>query len=116
MCKRGDIYFADLGDDQNTSEQRGVRPVLIVSNDMANTYSRVVTAIPLTSKLKKQTLPTHVYIYPGACRGLTRPSMALAEQVMSIDKSRLLNWRGHVNDAALMKRITKALKVQIGAT
>ncbi len=116
MCKRGDIFYADLGDCLDTSEQRGIRPVLIVSNDMANTYSQVVTAVPLTSKLKKRELPTHVYIPAGTCRGLAKPSMALAEQVMSIDKSRLLNWRGHVNDAALMKRITKALKVQIGAT
>ncbi len=115
MCKRGDVYFANLGD-TDTSEQRGIRPVLIVSNDMANTYSQVVTAVPLTSKLKERTLPTHVYIYPGACRGLTRPSMALAEQVMSIDKSRLLNRRGRIKDEALMKRVTQALKVQIGAT
>ena len=115
MYKRGDIFYADLGDCLDTSEQRGLRPVLIVSNDMANTYSQVVTAVPLTSKLKKRELPTHVYIPAGACRGLAKPSMALAEQVMSIDKSRLLNRRGHVSDRALMNRITKALKVQIGA-
>ena len=115
MCKRGDIFYADLGDCLDTSEQRGLRPVLIVSNDMANTYSQVVTAVPLTSKLKKRKLPTHVYIPPGACRGLTRPSMVLAEQVMSIDKSRLLNWRGNLSDETLMRRITQALKVQIGA-
>ena len=115
MCKRGDIYFADLGEYRDTSEQRGTRPILIVSNDLANTYSNVVTAVPLTSKLKKRELPTHVYIPAGACRGLAKPSMALAEQVMSIDKSRLLNWRGNLSDEALMRKITQALKVQIGA-
>ncbi len=115
MCKRGDIYYADLGSDNNTSEQSGVRPVLIVSNDKANTHSPVVTVVPMTGKLKKRDLPTHVIITPKVCSGLNRPSMALAEQVVSIDKSRLQTYRGCVSDGDTMRLVTKALEIQIGA-
>ena len=116
MCKRGDIYLADCGrGDNDSSLQRGVRPVLVVSNDKANTYSPVVTVVPLTSRTrKKRSLPTHVLIPRAKGYGLTRPSVALAEQVTAIDKDRLTKLWGHVTDQGLMARVTAALLIQIG--
>lgn len=117
MCKRGDIYLADCGHgDGGSSLQRGVRPVLVVSNDMANTHSPVVTIVPLTGRtMKKRSLPTHVLIPCSKGHGLTRPSMALAEQVTAIDKCKLAERRGHISNHRLMKEVTAALQVQIGA-
>ena len=115
MCKRGDIFFADLGPESDTSVQTGFRPVIIVSNDMANVHSPVVTVVPLTCQLKKPSLPTHVIIGTKDCRGLDRTSMALAEQVMSIDKSQLRYRKGRITSRRTMGRVTSALKVQIGA-
>lgn len=116
MCRRGDIYLADCGNrDGGSSLQRGVRPVLVVSNDMANTHSPVVTIVPLTSRtMKKRSLPTHVPIPCSKGHGLTRPSVALAEQVTAIDKGRLTELWGHISDR-LMEEVTAALQVQIGA-
>ena len=115
MCKRGDIFFADLGSDPNGSRQAGIRPVVVVSNDMANTHSPVVTVVPLTARCyKKRAQPTHVFV-PEHCGGLSRPSVALAEQVASVNKSQLLDYKGHIRSASIMQQITKALQVQIGA-
>ena len=115
MCKRGDVYFADLGIDPDGSKQAGVRPVIIVSNDKANTYSPVVTVVPLTAQQhKKGSQPTHVYI-PRHCGGLSRPSVALAEQVVSVNKSQLLDYKGSIGNSPLMKKVTTALQIQIGA-
>jgi len=81
MCKRGDIYFVNCGCDRSSSLQCGIRPVLVVSNDAANTYSPVVTVVPLTGQIrKKESLPTHVLIPCSKRHGLTKPSVALAEQ------------------------------------
>lgn len=116
MCRRGDVYFADLGSDFSTSIQSGIRPVLIVSNDMANTHSPVITIVPLTGQVhKKEFLPTHVYIPKGCGAGLHRPSVALAEQVSAISKSQLQDFKGHINDRRIMDAVTTALQVQIGA-
>lgn len=114
MCKRGDVYFADLGADPNGSKQSGVRPVIIVSNDKANTYSPVVTVVPLTAQQHKRSQPTHVYI-PRHCGGLARPSIALAEQVVAINKSQLLDYKGSVGNGSIMRKVTRALQIQIGA-
>ena len=118
MCKRGDIYFANCGHgDSGSSLQCGKRPVLVVSNDMANAHSPVVTVVPLTSRtMKKRSLPTHVPIPCSYGHGLTRPSVALAEQVTAIDKDRLTELRGRVTDQRLMSDVTAALQIQIGAT
>lgn len=116
MCKRGDIYFVDFGRRASGSLQCGPRPVMVVSNDMANTYSPVVTIIPLTGRAnKKRSLPTHVLIPAFKGSGLTRPSLALAEQLTSIEKDRLTDYRGYVNDELIMAQVTKAMQVQIGA-
>ena len=116
MCKRGDIYFVNCGCDTSSSLQCGVRPVLVVSNDVANAHSPVVTVVPLTGQLrKKRSLPTHVLIPCSKRHGLTQPSVALAEQVTSMDKSKLVERRGHIKDHSIMARVTEALQIQIGA-
>ena len=83
--RRGDILWADLGMFPTTSVQGGVRPVIVVSNNKANTYSSVITVVPLTSRIyKKRYLPTHVFISKYDMTGIRKGSLALAEQVMSI--------------------------------
>lgn len=85
MCKRGDIYYVDFGQNIDSNKQCGIRPAVIVSNNRANEHSPVITVVPLTSRTyKKRSLPTHVFI-PKGC-GLERNSLALAEQVEAIDK------------------------------
>jgi len=114
MCKRGDIYYADLGEFCG-SYQNGVRPVVIVSNDVANLYSPMVTIVPLTTQIKKRGQPTHVLLEYNDATGLSRPSMVLCEQVRPLNKSDLRNWVGRVVRTEAMDRITHALQVQIGA-
>lgn len=116
MCKRGDIYYADLGSDFSSSIQNGTRPVLVVSNDLANAHSPVVTIVPLTAKVQKKTgLPTHVDIPTWCGSGLPRSSVALAEQVRTIAKDQLRDHRGHIPNGKVMAAVTKALQIQIGA-
>ena len=116
MCKRGDIYFVDFGQNIDTCQQSGIRPAVIVSNNRANEHSPVITVVPLTSKIyKKRMLPTHVYIPRGCGTGLPQNSLALAEQVETIDKKYLLERRGAVRDDVVMTKLTKALQIQIGA-
>ena len=80
MCKRGDIYYVDFGEKAG-SEQGGVRPALVVSNNKANKHSPVVTVIPLSARVwKKKYLPTHVQIPLKKSSGLNKPSMALADR------------------------------------
>lgn len=116
MCMRGEIYYVDFGMDNNTHKQRGIRPAVIVSNNKNNSSSPVVTVVPLTSRTwKKKYLPTHVFI-PKWCRcGLNRPSMALAEQVESLDKSKLGDKIGMIQSDVIMEALTVALQIQIGA-
>lgn len=115
MCKRGDIYYVDFGEKAG-SEQGGVRPALVVSNNKANKHSPVVTVIPLSARVwKKKYLPTHVQIQLKKSSGLNKPSMALAEQVETLDKTRLGERIGEVLDDMVMEQITVALQIQIGA-
>ena len=111
MCMRGDIFYVDFGKGIG-SKQGGVRPALIVSNNKANRNSPVITVVPLTARIwKKRYLPTHVRIYGS---GLSKPSMALAEQVETLDKSNLKEKIGEVSDEAVMDQVTRALQIQIG--
>ena len=110
MCRIGDIYMASLKQDDDGSLQSGIRPVLIVSNDKANEYSPVITIIPITSKLGKKALPTHVYM--TSC-GLTKPSIALAEQITSINKDRLTRRVGSIKKTIYEKQIKNALEIQL---
>jgi mRNA interferase MazF len=115
MCKRGEIYYVDFGNNIGTFKQSGVRPALVVSNNKANTHSPVVTVVPVTTKTRKHHLPTHVLIPTTAGVGLDRMSMALAEQVETLDKTRLMDYKGTVTSKKVMGQITTALQVQIGA-
>lgn len=90
--KRGDIYFADL-DPVIGSEQGGKRPVLIIQNDLGNRFSPTVIILPLTSKVGKKPLRTHVPVMPPQ-GGIARPSIILCEQVRTVEKSRLLAYLG----------------------
>ena len=109
MCKRGDVFFADLGENIGSCKQGGFRPVLVVSNNRANEHSPVIARV-----YKKRQLPTHVFI-PRWSAGLNKHSMALAEQVETIDKNRLKEYKGCIRGEQIMRRITEALKIQIGA-
>ncbi len=115
MCKRGDIYFVDFGENIGMRKQSGIRPVVVVSNNKANEHSPIITVVPLTSKIhKKRFLPTHVYIPVSAGCGLSSGGLALAEQVESIDKDRLLAKKGSIMSDIVMEKITKAIQIQIG--
>ena len=107
--RRGDVYYADLRPVIG-SEQGGVRPVLIVQNDVGNKFSPTVIITPLTSKPKKLTQPTHVAI--GKRFGLSEYSYALLEQIRTIDRARILDYVGHA-DEYMMSRIDRALRVSL---
>ncbi len=111
VIKRGDIYYADLSPVIG-SEQGGVRPVLIVQNDIGNKYSPTVIAAAITSQINKAKLPTHIEI--GALEyGLAKDSVILLEQIRTIDKKRLREKIGHL-DEELMDRVNNALEVSFG--
>lgn len=109
MLKRFEIWFAILPEILDSHVQHGTRPVLVVSNDMANRHSPIVTVVPLTSQ-KKKPLPTHVTL--TGC-GLTGTSQALCEQIMALDTSRLTKRVGYVNDPELRAAIHHGLAVQL---
>ena len=93
---RGDIYFADLSPVIG-SEQGGIRPVLIIQNNIGNKHSPTVIVAAITTKtVEKADLPTHCYI--GAVNGLEKPSVVLLEQLRTIDKARLKEYIGHLDD------------------
>ena len=110
MIKRGDIYYADLSPVVG-SEQGGLRPVLIVQNDIGNRYSPTVIAAAITSKIEKGRLPTHINI-EEAC-GLHRKSMILLEQVRTLDKIRLREKMGHISPET-MELVDRGLQVSLG--
>ncbi len=109
--KRGEIYYADLSPVVG-SEQGGVRPVLIVQNDVGNKYSPTVIAAAITSQRFKTNLPTHIQVNADDC-GLSKDSIVLLEQVRTLDKRRLKEKMGNL-DTADMDRIDKALSVSLG--
>ena len=84
--RRGNIVYVDFGKSGNSSRQEGLRPVCIISNDKCNKSSPIVTVVPMTSKQKKMELPTHISIKKNDARGLRYDSVALVEQITSIDK------------------------------
>lgn len=88
---RGDILYADLGGQYQGSMQGGMRPVVVVSNNMANKHSTVITVVPLSTKIfKKKNLPTHVFVSTYRAEGLEQHSIALCEQVTALDMAGLL--------------------------
>ena len=109
--KRGDIYYADLSPVIG-SEQGGMRPVLIIQNDVGNKYSPTVIAAAITSRMGKTKLPTHIDIYAERA-GLSRDSIVLLEQLRTLDKRRLRERMGHL-DESVMKEIDNAIAVSLG--
>ena len=108
--KRGDIFYADLSPVVG-SEQGGVRPVLIVQNDVGNKYSPTVIVAAITSQMNKVKLPTHVEV--SAEFGLPRNSVVLLEQIRTIDKKRLREKVGYT-DEFFMRKVNEALIKSIG--
>ncbi len=112
VVKRGDMFYADLSPVVG-SEQGGIRPVLIIQNDVGNMHSPTVIAAAITSQRGKARLPTHIEINSTE-NGLKSDSIVLAEQIRTIDKSRLKEKIGHVDDAKIMSKINNALGVSFG--
>lgn len=109
--KRGEIYYADLSPVVG-SEQGGMRPVLIVQNDVGNRYSPTVIAAAITSQREKAKLPTHIELQSHET-GLARDSVVLLEQIRTLDKRRLKERMGRL-DEGQMRLINKALSVSFG--
>ena len=111
IVKRGDIYYADLSPVVG-SEQGGIRPVLIIQNDIGNKYSPTVIAAAITSQINKAKMPTHIEL--GAKDyGLNKDSVILLEQIRTIDKKRLREKIGHLDDP-LMAKVNDALLISFG--
>ena len=111
--KRGDIYYADLSPVVG-SEQGGVRPVLIIQNDVGNRYSPTVIAAAVTSKMTKAKLPTHIEI-AGRSYGLQKDSVILLEQIRTLDKRRLKERIGSL-PLSTMQKVDGALLISLGCT
>jgi len=111
MVKRGDIFYADLSPVVG-SEQGGVRPVLIVQNDTGNRHSPTVIAAAITSQTGKARLPTHISLAPASC-GLPKESIILLEQIRTLDKRRLREHMGHL-DEGQMRQVDTAIAVSFG--
>ena len=110
QVKRGDIYYADLSPVIG-SEQGGVRPILVIQNDVGNRHSPTVICAAITSKMNKAKLPTHVEIDASKYH-LVKNSVVLLEQVRTIDKQRLKDFICHV-DNKLMNQVDNALRVSL---
>ena len=109
--KRGDIFYADLSPVVG-SEQGGTRPVLIIQNDTGNRHSPTVIAAAITSQTRKARLPTHISL-TGSSYGLSKDSVVLLEQIRTIDKRRLREHMGRLDDA-LMNQVDNAIAVSFG--
>ena len=109
--KRGELYYADLSPVVG-SEQGGVRPVLVVQNDVGNKYSPTVIAAAVTSKINKAKLPTHIEL-PSSSYGLQRDSVILLEQIRTLDKRRLKERIGELNEST-MNMVDKAILISLG--
>lgn len=111
MIRRGDVFYADLSPVVG-SEQGGVRPVLVVQNDIGNRYSPTTIVSAITSQISKARLPTHVEL-PARESGLDRDSVILLEQIRTIDKRRLRQRVTHLGEE-IMERVNEALAISVG--
>ena len=112
VVKRGDMFYADLSPVVG-SEQGGIRPVLIIQNDLGNKYSPTVIAAAITSQTNKAKLPTHIELGENTS-GLKSNSVVLTEQIRTIDKSKLKKKIGHIDDAQIINQLNNALGVSFG--
>ena len=110
IVKRGDLFYADLSPVVG-SEQGGIRPVIIIQNDIGNKYSPTVICAALTSQINKAKLPTHLEV-SAERYGLTKDSVILLEQIRTIDKRRLREKISHA-DNELIERIDEALMISL---
>ena len=108
--KRGELYYADLSPVVG-SEQGGIRPVLVVQNDVGNKYSPTIIAAAVTSKINKARLPTHIEL--PSSYGLVKDSVILLEQIRTLDKRRLKEKMGHL-DEETMRGVNNAISVSFG--
>ena len=111
IVKRGDIYYADLSPVVG-SEQGGIRPVLVIQNDIGNKYSPTVIAAAITSQINKAKMPTHIEL-AAKDYGLNKDSVILLEQIRTIDKRRLREKIGRL-DNELMDKVNNALSISFG--
>lgn len=111
IVKRGDIYYADLSPVVE-SEQGGIRPVLVIQNDIGNKYSPTVIAAAITSQINKAKMPTHIEL-AAKDYGLNKDSVILLEQIRTIDKRRLREKIGRIDDG-LMASVNNALSISFG--
>ncbi|GAA5347043.1 MAG: type II toxin-antitoxin system PemK/MazF family toxin [Planifilum sp.] len=111
IVKRGDVYFADLSPVVG-SEQGGVRPVLVIQNNIGNRFSPTVIVAAITAQIQKAKLPTHVEI-DAKTYGFDRDSVILLEQIRTIDKQRLTDKITHLDDE-MMARVNEALQISLG--
>lgn len=109
--RRGELYYADLSPVVG-SEQGGVRPVLIVQNNVGNKYSPTIIAAAITSQLDKAKLPTHIALPANQC-GLPKNSVVLLEQIRTLDKTRLKEKIGEL-PINMMSRVNEALLLSLG--
>lgn len=108
---RGDIYYADLGVGIG-SEQNGMRPVLVIQNDMGNVHSPTVICAAITAQMNKKKLPTHVAFDGKFVNGI-RPSIIMLEQVRVIDKRRLREYITHIGDG-VQQQVDHAIRISLG--
>ena len=111
VVRRGDIYYADLSPVVG-SEQGGLRPVLIIQNDIGNRYSPTVIAAAITSRMSKTHLPTHIDIYADQV-GLAKDSVILLEQIRTLDKRRLKERIGEL-PSDTMSKVDRAILISLG--
>lgn len=111
IVKRGDVYYADLSPVVG-SEQGGVRPVLVIQNDIGNRFSPTVIVAAITAQIQKAKLPTHVEI-EAKTHGMERDSVILLEQIRTIDKQRLTDKITHLEDDT-MRKVDEALQISVG--
>ena len=112
LVKRGDMFYADLSPVVG-SEQGGIRPVLVIQNNTGNKYSPTIIVSAITSQINKNKLPTHIELSSEEF-GLKSDSIVLTEQIRTIDKSRLKEKIGHIDDLMVMNKVNSALGVSFG--
>lgn len=115
--QRGDIWFADLGGHPDSSVQSGVRPVIVLSNNIGNAHADTVNVVPMTRHLKRPELPCHMELHPDFItdkRQLLDTSMVLAEQLTTISKYAFRSYAGHISDAVTLEKIGQAVMAQLG--
>lgn len=108
-----DMYYANLSRNTVNSEQGGIRPVLVIQNDIGNKHSPTVIVLPLTSEIKKENMPTHCVLHKTEKNGLKVDSMIMAEQIRVIDKTRILDKIGYLDDVSEQNAVINAYMANI---